>query len=142
MNITDPLDQPNFNVVDYINQLFPSEQSLSNIDEMVNKIENEIHTIDKDIRSVVRGQTNVGQDGRAALEDAQKVIKHLFVHIKDIKDKAEQSEEVVKEITRDIKQLDFAKKNLTASITTLNHLHMLVEGVDNLKYIRCVKNII
>lgn len=133
LNITDPLDQPNFNVVDYINQLFPSEQSLSNIDEMVNKIENEIHTIDKDIRSVVRGQTNVGQDGRAALEDAQKVIKHLFVHIKDIKDKAEQSEEVVKEITRDIKQLDFAKKNLTASITTLNHLHMLVEGVDNLR---------
>ncbi|XP_011691357.1 PREDICTED: vacuolar protein sorting-associated protein 53 homolog [Wasmannia auropunctata] len=133
LNITDPLDHPNFNVVDHINSLFPTEQSLSNIDEVVNKIERKIHTIDKEIRSVVRGQTNVGQDGRAALEDAQKVIKQLFVHIKDIKDKAEQSEEVVKEITRDIKQLDFAKKNLTASITALNHLHMLVEGVDNLK---------
>ncbi|KAG5320644.1 VPS53 protein, partial [Acromyrmex heyeri] len=133
LTITDPLDQPNFNVVDHINTLFPTEQSLSNIDEVVNKIENKIHTIDKEIRSVVRGQTNVGQDGRAALEDAQKVIKQLFIHIKDIKDKAEQSEEAVKEITRDIKQLDFAKKNLTASITALNHLHMLVEGVDNLK---------
>ncbi|XP_054004671.1 vacuolar protein sorting-associated protein 53 homolog [Hylaeus anthracinus] len=130
---TDPLDQPNFNVVDYINSLFPSEQSLSNIDDVVNKMESKIRTIDKEIRSVVRGQTNVGQDGRAALEDAQKVIKQLFVHIKDIKDKAEQSEEVVKEITRDIKQLDFAKRNLTASITALNHLHMLVEGVDTLK---------
>ncbi|XP_076231687.1 vacuolar protein sorting 53 isoform X1 [Calliopsis andreniformis] len=130
---TDPLDQPNFNVVDYINSLFPTEQSLSNIDDVVNKMELKIRTIDKEIRSVVRGQTNVGQDGRAALEDAQKVIKQLFVHIKDIKDKAEQSEEVVKEITRDIKQLDFAKRNLTASITALNHLHMLVEGVDTLK---------
>ncbi|XP_034195572.1 vacuolar protein sorting 53 isoform X1 [Osmia lignaria lignaria] len=130
---TDPLDQPNFNVVDYINSLFPTEQSLSNIDDVVNNMELKIHTIDKEIRSVVRGQTNVGQDGRAALEDAQKVIKQLFVHIKDIKDKAEQSEEVVKEITRDIKQLDFAKRNLTASITALNHLHMLVEGVDTLK---------
>lgn len=138
MTITDPLDQPNFNVVDHINTLFPTEQSLSNIDEVVNKIENKIHTIDKEIRSVVRGQTNVGQDGRAALEDAQKVIKQLFIHIKDIKDKAEQSEEAVKEITRDIKQLDFAKKNLTASITALNHLHMLVEGVDNLKYTYCI----
>ncbi|VDI70663.1 vacuolar protein sorting-associated protein 53, partial [Mytilus galloprovincialis] len=38
----------------------------------------------------------------------------------------------VKEITRDIKQLDHAKKNLTSSITTLNHLHMLVGGVDSL----------
>lgn len=130
---TDPLDQPNFNVVDYINSLFPTEQSLSNIDDVVNNMELKIRNIDKEIRSVVRGQTNVGQDGRAALEDAQKVIKQLFVHIKDIKDKAEQSEEVVKEITRDIKQLDFAKRNLTASITALNHLHMLVEGVDTLK---------
>ncbi|XP_043255930.1 vacuolar protein sorting-associated protein 53 homolog [Colletes gigas] len=130
---TDPLDQPNFNVVDYINSLFPSEQSLSNIDVVVSNMELKIWTIDKEIRSVVRGQTNVGQDGRAALEDAQKVIKQLFVHTKDIKDKAEQSEEVVKEITRDIKQLDFAKRNLTASITALNHLHMLVEGVDTLR---------
>ncbi|XP_029665254.1 vacuolar protein sorting-associated protein 53 homolog [Formica exsecta] len=130
---TDPLDQSNFNVVDYINSLFPTEQSLSNIDDVVNDMELKIYNIDKDIRSVVRGQTNVGQDGRAALEDAQKVIRQLFVDIKDIKDKAEQSEEVVKEITRDIKQLDFAKRNLTASITALNHLHMLVEGVDTLK---------
>ena len=39
----------------------------------------------------------------------------------------------VKEITRDIKQLDVAKKNLTQSITTLNHLSILVEGVENLE---------
>ena len=38
----------------------------------------------------------------------------------------------VREITRDIKQLDHAKRNLTSSITTLNHLHMLVGGVDSL----------
>lgn len=140
---TDPLDQPNLNVVDYINSLFPTEQSLSNIDDTVNQMELKIHDIDKEIRSVVHGQTNVGQDGRAALEDAQKVIRQLFVQIKDIKDKAEQSEDVVKEITRDIKQLDFAKRNLTASITALNHLHMLVEGVDNLKYVSLnIKSII
>ncbi|XP_012253433.2 vacuolar protein sorting-associated protein 53 homolog [Athalia rosae] len=129
----DPLDQPNFNAVDYINSLFPTEQSLSNIDDVIGKMEQKIFTIDKEIRSVVRGQTNVGQDGRVALEDAHKVIRQLFVHVKDIKDKAEQSEETVKEITRDIKQLDFAKRNLTSSITALNHLHMLVGGVDSLK---------
>lgn len=38
----------------------------------------------------------------------------------------------VKEITRDIKQLDHAKRHLTTSITTLNHLHMLAGGVDSL----------
>lgn len=129
----DPLDQPDFNPVDYINSLFPTEQSLSNLDDVVNKMENQIRMIDEDIRSVVRGQTNVGQDGRAALKEAQMVIRHLFTQITEIKCKAEQSEETVREITRDIKQLDCAKRNLTAAITTLNHLHMLVGGVETLK---------
>uniref|UniRef100_A0A3P9CBR6 Vacuolar protein sorting-associated protein 53 homolog n=2 Tax=Haplochromini TaxID=319058 RepID=A0A3P9CBR6_9CICH len=100
----DPLDRADFNAVEYINTLFPTEQSLANIDDVVNKIRLKIRRLDDNIRTVVRGQTNVGQDGRQ-----------------------------VKEITRDIKQLDHAKRHLTTSITTLNHLHMLVGGVDSLE---------
>ena len=58
---TDPLDQPDFNAVDYINSLFPTEQSLSNIDDVINNMECKVRTIDDEIRTVVRGQTNVGQ---------------------------------------------------------------------------------
>lgn len=43
----------------------------------------------------MRGQTNVGEDGRQALEEAQKAIQELFQKIIDIKDKAEKSEEMV-----------------------------------------------
>lgn len=129
----DPLDEPDFNSIDYINSLFPTEQSLSNIDEVVAKMENKVELIDNEISSVVRGQITASQDGRQALDEAQKVIKQLFQHIKTIKEKAEKSEEMVREITRDIKQLDCAKRNLTLAITTLNHLHMLVGGVDTLK---------
>ena len=42
---------------------------------------------------------------------------------------------MVSEITRDIKQLDQAKKNLTSTITTLNHLHIVLGGVDDLENI-------
>uniref|UniRef100_A0A8C4R3U2 Vacuolar protein sorting-associated protein 53 homolog n=1 Tax=Eptatretus burgeri TaxID=7764 RepID=A0A8C4R3U2_EPTBU len=129
----DPLDKPDFNVVEYINTLFPTEQSLSNIDEVVSKIRLKIRHLDDEIRMVVRGQSNVGQDGRQALEEAQQSIQELFTKIRDIKEKAEKSEQMVKEITRDIKQLDHAKRHLTTSITTLNHLHMLVGGVDSLE---------
>ncbi|OCT92293.1 vacuolar protein sorting-associated protein 53 homolog isoform X1 [Xenopus laevis] len=129
----DPLDCADFNAVEYINTLFPTEQSLSNIDDVVSKIRLKIRRLDDNIRTVVRGQTNVGQDGRQALEEAQKAIQQLFGKIKDIKDKAEKSEQMVKEITRDIKQLDHAKRHLTTSITTLNHLHMLAGGVDSLE---------
>jgi hypothetical protein len=57
---------------------------------------------------------------------AQAGMEELFGRIKEIKQKAELSEMMVQEITRDIKSLDNAKKNLTGSITTLNHLKMLV----------------
>ncbi|XP_067145474.1 vacuolar protein sorting-associated protein 53 homolog isoform X2 [Centruroides vittatus] len=130
---TDPLDRTDFNAVDYINTLFPNEQSLSNIDDVIGRMKLKIRQLDDEIRTVIRGQTNVGCDGKEALEEAQKSIQQLFARIKDIKDKAEKSEQMVKEITRDIKQLDHAKRHLTASITTLNHLHILVEGVDTLQ---------
>lgn len=55
------MDQPDFNEVDYINSLFPTEQSLSSIDEVVNNMQMKIQSIDDEIRSVVRGQSNVGQ---------------------------------------------------------------------------------
>lgn len=42
---------------------------------------------------------------------------------------AEQSEAMVQEICRDIKKLDYAKKHLTATITALRRLSMLVNAV-------------
>uniref|UniRef100_A0A2K5QW29 Vacuolar protein sorting-associated protein 53 homolog n=1 Tax=Cebus imitator TaxID=2715852 RepID=A0A2K5QW29_CEBIM len=132
----DPLDRADFNAVEYINTLFPTEQ-VSTVSGFLHFssfwLILSIMRLDDNIRTVVRGQTNVGQDGRQALEEAQKAIQQLFGKIKDIKDKAEKSEQMVKEITRDIKQLDHAKRHLTTSITTLNHLHMLAGGVDSLE---------
>ncbi|XP_058977146.1 vacuolar protein sorting-associated protein 53 homolog [Musca domestica] len=129
----DPMDSPDFNCVDYINQLFPNEQSLATIDDTIQRMQYEVSLIDDNIRSVVRGQTNTGQDGQMALYEAQKVISTLYDHIIDVKTRAEKTEEMVKEITRDIKQLDCAKRNLTSAITTLNHLHMLVGGIESLE---------
>uniref|UniRef100_A0A8B9TPF7 Vacuolar protein sorting-associated protein 53 homolog n=1 Tax=Anas platyrhynchos TaxID=8839 RepID=A0A8B9TPF7_ANAPL len=107
----DPLDRADFNAVEYINTLFPTEQSLANIDEVVNKIRLKIRRLDDNIRTVVRGQTNVGQDGRQALEEAQKAIQQLFGKIKDIKDKAEKSEQMVTSgiATQDFPQTCFVK---------------------------------
>ena len=92
-----------------------------------------IQCVDDDIRRIVRNQTHSGQDAAEALEEAQTAIVQLFTQIRDIKQKAGESEAMVRDITRDIKQLDTAKKNLTTAITTLNHLHMLVGGVTKLQ---------
>lgn len=128
----DPLNSSDFNATDYINQLFPNEQSLSSIDDVIGKMEFQISEIDDNIRGVVRSQSNTAEQGKQALEEAQKTMSLLFGQITDIKSRAERTENIVKEITQDIKQLDCAKKNLTAAITVLNHLHMLFGGVESL----------
>lgn len=129
------MDRADFNPIDYINNLFPTEQSLSNIEEVISDFQGKIHSLDSDIKSCIRSQSGVSADGAAALEEAQIAIAQLFARIKDIRAKAEKSEHTVREITRDIKQLDIAKRNLTSAITTLNHLHFLVFGVDQLQYL-------
>ncbi|KAG7162949.1 Vacuolar protein sorting-associated protein 53-like [Homarus americanus] len=129
----DPFDAPDFNTVEYINTRFPAEQSLHHIDDVLEEMRLKITSTDDHIRTVVRSLTNVDQDGRTSLLNAQEAITELFLRFQDIKEKAGESEQRVKEITRDIKQLDTAKRNLTTSITTLNHLQMLVEGVQKLQ---------
>lgn len=129
----DPLDSPSFSTVEYINATFPTEQSLNNLDDVMAEMRFKVQCVDEDIRRIVRNQTNVGKDAATALEEAQTAIAELFTQIRDIKAKAGESEAMVRDITRDIKQLDTAKRNLTTAITTLNHLHMLVGGVATLQ---------
>ena len=132
----DPLDRGDFNATDYINTLFPTEQSLSNIDDVISSFSSKIHQLDQEIRTCIRGQSGVSVDGAAALDEAQRSVVQLFGRIKEIRSKAEKSEQTVSEITRDIKQLDRAKRNITSAITTLNHLHFLVFGLDQLELVQ------
>ncbi|UJR25480.1 hypothetical protein I4U23_006826 [Adineta vaga] len=127
---TDEIDRIDFNAVDYINQLFPTEQSLANIDEVIGGVKSKIRSLDNDIRLTIRGHSDTGIDEHKVLDEARNAIALLYQQMCEIKDKADKSEEMVKEITRDIKQLDIAKKNLTTSITTLNNLQTLIEGID------------
>lgn len=133
MQSSDPLDSADFNAIDYINQLFPTEQSLTQIETVIGKMESDITLIDDNIRQVVRQQSVSTEDGHGALNESQLIITQLFSQISEIKERAEKTEDIVKEITADIKQLDCAKKNLTQAITCLNHLHMLIEGVATLR---------
>ena len=67
------------------------------------------------------------------LTEAKGAIHELHTKIKDVKSKAEQSEMMVQEICRDIKQLDYAKRHLQTTITALKRLHMLVTAVKQLE---------
>lgn len=52
-------------------------------------------------------------------------MQGLLAQMNRIREKATESEAIVKAITKDIQKLDHAKKNLSLSMTTLKRLQML-----------------
>lgn len=133
MGGTEQFDNAEFDAVAYINRVFPTEQSLSGVESAAARCEFHLAGVEHDIRRLVRAQAEQRDAGQLALVDAQRCIVELALQVADINKKAERSESMVREITSEIKQLDCAKSNLTAAITALNHLHMLVGGVDKLR---------
>ncbi|CAO3653139.1 unnamed protein product [Cunninghamella echinulata] len=117
-----------------MNRLFPNEQSLSSIDTVLDKIKQKTLVINKDTEQLTTTQIAIGKQGtEKELENAKLAIKDLFQKIQDIKTKAAQSESMVRDITQDVKSLDYAKRHLTHSVTVLKRLQMLVTAVDQLE---------
>ncbi|KAL4562787.1 hypothetical protein LXL04_026818 [Taraxacum kok-saghyz] len=119
--------------LDYINQMFPTEASLSGVEPLMQKVHSEIRVVDTEILAAVRQQSNSGTKAKEDLAAATRAVEELMYKVREIKTKAEQSETMVQEICRDIKKLDFAKKHITTTITALHRLTMLVSAIEQLQ---------
>ncbi|XP_050237376.1 vacuolar protein sorting-associated protein 53 A isoform X1 [Mercurialis annua] len=119
--------------LEYINQMFPTEASLTGVEPLMQKIQSEIRRVDGGILAAVRQQSNSRTKAKEDLAAATHAVEELMYKIREIKTKAEQSETMVQEICRDIKKLDFAKKHITTTITALHRLTMLVSAVEQLQ---------
>jgi len=129
----DPLDAKDFNPVDYINKQFPNEASLKGLDTFVTRLKSQQRQIDEDIKLAIRRQAASGRRARADLDEAKAAVRELFERIKAIRAKAEQSEDLVSDVCRDIKSLDIAKRNLTLTVTALKRLVMLVTALEQVR---------
>ncbi|PKK67113.1 vacuolar protein sorting-associated protein 53 [Rhizophagus irregularis] len=138
LKANDPIDSNEFNPIEYLNKMLPNEYALASIDETTKRLQHKMRQLEEEIRELTRLQTNC-QLGNEKIDEAKRAIEELFKRIREIKDKATQSEVMVQEITKDIKSLDFAKRHLTISITALKRLQMLVTAVDQLKIMAHMK---
>uniref|UniRef100_A0A6B2KYE7 Vps53 N-terminal domain-containing protein n=1 Tax=Arcella intermedia TaxID=1963864 RepID=A0A6B2KYE7_9EUKA len=130
---SDPLDHPDFDITDWVNKTFPTEESLVGVDDEIDKIRKKIHKIDEEIIYSISQQSKVSGKGEVELQKAKESIKLLFTKIKDIREKAIASEKMVQDICKDIRDLDCAKQNLTMTITALTRLHNIVTQNEQLK---------
>ncbi|KAI9492204.1 vacuolar protein sorting 53 [Zychaea mexicana] len=132
LKVKSPLDSPDLDPTEYINRLFPNEQSLSSVDTVINKLQAKADELSVEAERLTGSQSE-SNGGAQELDNAKQAIQELFQKIQDIKLKAAQSESMVQEITQDVKSLDYAKRHLTHSVTVLKRLQMLVTAVDQLE---------
>ncbi|ORX68396.1 hypothetical protein DL89DRAFT_204848, partial [Linderina pennispora] len=125
------LDSVDFAPAAYVDRLFGSEASLEGVDIAVANVRHRHATTTQDIRHLLRQQSAQGRPPDVAATTAG--IALLYERISAMKAKARESERTVQDITQDIRALDFAKRNLTAAMTTMKRLQMLVASVEHLR---------
>ncbi|OSX65954.1 hypothetical protein POSPLADRAFT_1177410 [Postia placenta MAD-698-R-SB12] len=130
---TDPLDilTNDFNAVGALNAQFPDESSLERLDavqtrmiETERQLQAEIDALKEELRR---------EQDPSRMQLIQEMISDLLGQMSRIREKATESEAVVRNITKEIQVLDLAKKNLILSMTMLKRLQMLVNALSQLE---------
>ncbi|KAH7923145.1 hypothetical protein BV22DRAFT_1196908 [Leucogyrophana mollusca] len=129
----DPLDvlSNEFNPEDVLNELFPDEASLSQLETVQANLAQNQRDLQREIDSW-KAELRRDQDP-TRMQLIQEMISDLLGQMSRIREKATESEAVVRNITKDIQVLDLAKKNLILSMTTLKRLQMLVNALTQLE---------
>ncbi|OMJ07441.1 Vacuolar protein sorting-associated protein 53-like protein [Smittium culicis] len=122
---TDPLDDPNFNVSTYIDSFFPHEPTAELVGVVLENLKHKLKEIDIKIERLLLDNENKTKLGIHELEITQLKIKELYDQISSIKAKSIEAEANVNQITKDIKSLDYGKRNLTQTITVFRRLQMM-----------------
>lgn len=64
--------------LEYINQMFPTEASLSGVEPLMQKIHSEIRRVDAGILAAVRQQSNSGTKAKEDLAAATHAVENPF----------------------------------------------------------------
>lgn len=131
---TDARNTSSFDPVAFLNKNFANESILTNqLPTLRKAVTERMEKLDDRISTALQRQSETAVATRKHVQDAKASVAALEKRIKQVQEKASQSEKAVLEITQDMKRLDFAKRHLQRTITTLKQLHMLVHAVEQLR---------
>jgi hypothetical protein len=107
-----------FDPIAFLNHHFTSEASLvSALPSLRSTLGQRIASLDSAISSAIQRQTDIADQTLTDLARAKTAVTHLQQRVLQVRNKASQSEQAVQEITKDMKRLDTAKRNLSKTIT-------------------------
>ncbi|KIM45519.1 hypothetical protein M413DRAFT_442185 [Hebeloma cylindrosporum] len=120
-----------FNAVEILNDFFPNEASLAHLEDVNARLAETHQELQKEVDSL-HAELKVCQN-LERMSVIQEMISDLLGQMSRIREKATESEAVVRDITKDIQVLDLAKKNLITSMTMMKRLQMLVNALTQLE---------
>lgn len=118
--------------IDVLNQFFPDEAALAGLGAVQEKLAQDERNLQQEI-GILQDKLRCDQDDPSRVQLIQEMISDLLGRMSRIREKAAESEAVVRNITKDIQVLDLAKKNLTTSMTMLRRLQMLANALTQLE---------
>lgn len=133
-NFDSQLLADNFDVIQFLNNLFPTEESVGNISNVLQKVENEIENFDSDVKESVRAYSSLSTKSQKVIEETSTSIDEIVDVINELNDKANHTQKTVVDMCGSIKSYDNAKSNLTESITCLKRLQMASFAVKDLEF--------
>jgi hypothetical protein len=138
-----------FDAISHVNTILRDKASLSELPRLIQELNIRGRRTTASIRKALRSYSALGETSDAILADTRKSIVDLSERIAVIHSQATQTQTVVSRICEGIKPLDRAKCNLTATVTTLRRLKMILETLDQLdrnvseaNYSQCAENVL
>lgn len=148
-DILNEIKENNYDIIRPMNELFPTEESIVQIEQIKTKFEQKITESNRNIREIIFNNSNISFDSEKTLKDSRETVENFNKKLNDMKQHSETTKESVNKIVSEIEPLDRAKRNLISTLTLLKRLQMLYQTIisleDNIRtydYKNCAKNVL
>jgi predicted nucleic acid-binding Zn-ribbon protein len=115
----DPLEDPNFDAIAYLNERFTDFKSLDKLPNLIEDFEKQIADLDEEIDNLMCERAKYNDEMKAYMNQLNNDVAKIIELVHTIKNNTETNETTVKMICNDIKNLDNARNNITTTISSL-----------------------
>ncbi|KAK9314690.1 Vps53-like protein [Lipomyces starkeyi] len=127
----DPLDQADYNHLPHLVEIFSKPESITAVPRVKGYLNAYSCALDAKMEELLAAQ-QAAEPSVQRVARAHTELAAIFSHIETVRERAVIAEEVITDMTADIRKLDETKRNLTMSMTMLKRLQMLTTAYEQL----------
>lgn len=132
-NFESKLLSADFDEIQFLNELFPTEDSINTLPNILSIVENEIKHFDSEMKEAVRTYSTLSSKSQKIIQETSSTIQEIDDKVDSLQSRATNTQLTVSSMCQSIKAYDNAKTHLTESITCLKRLQMTTFAVSDLE---------